>query len=106
MARARRKGQTGDVPDNAAEHRNSKVASYRRWVRSLALWQYVLFAGVMNFVSATAVKAVSSTISTRPLPWSWVAVITVVVTIILTWVRLDALRQGKEHPADEDLTDQ
>lgn len=105
MAFTRWTDQTGGVPDDAAGDGDSKAASYRRWLRGLTLWQYALFAGVMTFALATVMKAVSSAIWTKPLPWGWVVVITVVVTVILTFVKRDALRQGKEHPADEDLTD-
>ena len=97
------------MPDDSARYHSLRVARYRRWVQRLTLKQYILFAGVVNFVAAAVVGAITSAI-TGPFSWSWVAVWTVLWTVLmtafLTWWRPDGLRQGKEHPAGQgdDLT--
>lgn len=102
-------GHTEGMPDNSARYHSLTVVRYRRWVQRLTLKQYILFAGVVNFVAAAVVGAVTSAI-TGPFSWSWVAVWTVLWTVLmtafLTWWRQDGLRQGKEHPAGQgdDLT--
>ena len=102
-------GHTEGMPDSSARYHGLTVTRYRRWVQRLTLKQYILFAGVFNFVAAVAVGAVISAIA-GPFSWSWVwrwaAVVTVLMTAFLTWWRRDGLRQEKEHPAGQgdDLT--
>jgi hypothetical protein len=83
-----------------------KVDKYRRWTERLTVKQYALFTGALNFAILTLVFGAMALI----LPRSWlpdrlaftlfmVPFMTVWMTAFLVWLRRDALRQEREHPA-------
>jgi uncharacterized membrane protein len=80
--------------------RGSAMARYRDWAQRLTLKQYALFMGVVTFVVATVIDAVTARIM-EPFSWTWVIVWSAVMTAVFTAVRKVSLPDGsKVSPPD------
>lgn len=93
------------MPDNAARYRDAGGNNYRRWLRRLTLWQYALFTGIVNVVTAMAVIGGIWVVwghAWMPDPLSEVVVLTVVLTVLATWMRRDARQQARDTERHED----
>jgi hypothetical protein len=76
------------------------MVRYRDWVQRLTLKQYALFVGVVSFVVATVIDAVTAGI-TEPFSWIGVIVWSVAMTAVFTWWRKGSLPDGNEYPAGQ-----